>query len=488
MDRHEPAAPDARRGRGGMALRLFVHDAACRHPGRVGHRRVRDVPLVPGDGVRPPRRARRDAGRDRDSRLGAAGQLLHDGPVRDAVRDPGRHVVREGPRAPDAPHTGARHPAVRCGCPRAPGRRRRPGRIRRRLARHDATAQAASGRHRGRAVDRGRVRRVRLLQVPCAGPGRSRGTGVPARTSAGCRAQVPGRREQLPTRGPEEHGVDGRLSRALHGHVGAVERSARGPHRANRRLFRGRNRCRCDLRPWVVAPVPREQRDRRRGHRTVHALRRHHARAVRIRSLTRHRLAHRRPRHRVRHRNARGGDLDRQRARFEPRRAKPAQRPGSSPRSSSATSRHSCSPTTSTATCCSLCPSSSWWGALRRPGQYAPAVRWRSSASSASCCWAARPRTTTSRGTGRAGRRSTPRGIWARRPGRSTAGSSTTGTIAAKPLRARASARAWWWVEDDRFVVAFSVPPGYVERRRFPVDRWLPRTPATIFLSERPSP
>ncbi len=48
--------------------------------------------------------------------------------------------------------------------------------------------------------------------------------------------------------------------------------------------------------------------------------------------------------------------------------------------------------------------------------------------------------------------------------------------------------KSWWWVEDDRFVVAFSVPPGYVERRRFPVERWLPRTPATIFLSERPSP
>ncbi len=94
-----------------------------------GHRRVRDVPLVPGDGVRPPRRARRDAGRDRDSVWGLLANSLHDGPVRDAVRDPGRHVVREGAsRARRSPHWRCATLLVRCGCPRAPGRRRRPGR------------------------------------------------------------------------------------------------------------------------------------------------------------------------------------------------------------------------------------------------------------------------------------------------------------------------------------------------------------------------
>lgn len=45
--------------------------------------------------------------------------------------------------------------------------------------------------------------------------------------------------------------------------------------------------------------------------------------------------------------------------------------------------------------------------------------------------------------------------------------------------------KSFWWVRDDRYVVAFSVPPGYVERQRFPVDRWLSRTPSAIYLVER---
>jgi len=53
-----------------------------------------------------------------------------------------------------------------------------------------------------------------------------------------------------------------------------------------------------------------------------------------------------------------------------------------------------------------------------------------------------------------------------------------------KPRIIRAD-KSWWWVADDRFIVAFSVPPGFVERARFAVDRWLARTPPAIFLLER---
>ncbi|NDP43648.1 MAG: hypothetical protein GZ089_13170 [Aromatoleum sp.] len=48
--------------------------------------------------------------------------------------------------------------------------------------------------------------------------------------------------------------------------------------------------------------------------------------------------------------------------------------------------------------------------------------------------------------------------------------------------------KSWWWVNDDRYVVAFTVIPGYVERARFDVDRWLPRTPASVRLLERAPP
>jgi hypothetical protein len=42
--------------------------------------------------------------------------------------------------------------------------------------------------------------------------------------------------------------------------------------------------------------------------------------------------------------------------------------------------------------------------------------------------------------------------------------------------------KSWCWIADDRYRVAFAVPPGYVELAGFAVDRWLGRTPATIFL------
>ncbi len=54
----------------------------------------------------------------------------------------------------------------------------------------------------------------------------------------------------------------------------------------------------------------------------------------------------------------------------------------------------------------------------------------------------------------------------------------------AKP-RGTLPGKSWWWVKDDRYVVAFSPVAGYVERARFGVDRWLPRTPVQIYLLER---
>ncbi|MEP7182087.1 MAG: hypothetical protein ABI886_07870 [Betaproteobacteria bacterium] len=54
--------------------------------------------------------------------------------------------------------------------------------------------------------------------------------------------------------------------------------------------------------------------------------------------------------------------------------------------------------------------------------------------------------------------------------------------------RVHGPGRSWWFVQDDRWVVAFTVVPGYVERARFDVDRWLPRTPPTVRLLERKVP
>ncbi len=45
--------------------------------------------------------------------------------------------------------------------------------------------------------------------------------------------------------------------------------------------------------------------------------------------------------------------------------------------------------------------------------------------------------------------------------------------------------KSWWWVQDDRYVVAFTPVEGYDELARFPVKRWLARTPATLYLLER---
>jgi hypothetical protein len=48
-----------------------------------------------------------------------------------------------------------------------------------------------------------------------------------------------------------------------------------------------------------------------------------------------------------------------------------------------------------------------------------------------------------------------------------------------------APGRSWYWVQDDRFVVAFAPVAGYDVVRRFPVRRWLARTPAEIVLLRR---
>jgi hypothetical protein len=51
--------------------------------------------------------------------------------------------------------------------------------------------------------------------------------------------------------------------------------------------------------------------------------------------------------------------------------------------------------------------------------------------------------------------------------------------------RITGAGKSWWWIADDRYAVAFSVPPGFIELARFDVDRWLARTPPAIYLLER---
>ena len=44
---------------------------------------------------------------------------------------------------------------------------------------------------------------------------------------------------------------------------------------------------------------------------------------------------------------------------------------------------------------------------------------------------------------------------------------------------------SWWWVKDDRFVVAFRPVSGYEVAGRWPVAAWLPRTPREVLLLRR---
>jgi len=45
--------------------------------------------------------------------------------------------------------------------------------------------------------------------------------------------------------------------------------------------------------------------------------------------------------------------------------------------------------------------------------------------------------------------------------------------------------KSWWWVRDDVYVAAFAPLAGYEIARRFPVERWLSRTPAEVLLLRR---
>ncbi|HJU21542.1 MAG TPA: glycosyltransferase family 39 protein [Casimicrobiaceae bacterium] len=49
----------------------------------------------------------------------------------------------------------------------------------------------------------------------------------------------------------------------------------------------------------------------------------------------------------------------------------------------------------------------------------------------------------------------------------------------------RTPGKSWWWVKDDRYVVAFGTVPGYDEVRAFPVARWLARSPSVVRLLRR---
>jgi hypothetical protein len=54
--------------------------------------------------------------------------------------------------------------------------------------------------------------------------------------------------------------------------------------------------------------------------------------------------------------------------------------------------------------------------------------------------------------------------------------------------RAYGAGKSWWWVKDDRYVVAFTPVEGFVPLAQFPVKRWLARTPSTIYLLARTTP
>jgi len=45
--------------------------------------------------------------------------------------------------------------------------------------------------------------------------------------------------------------------------------------------------------------------------------------------------------------------------------------------------------------------------------------------------------------------------------------------------------KSWWWVADDRYVVAFSEVPGYDVVETWKVRRWLPRSPPEVKLLRR---
>jgi hypothetical protein len=54
--------------------------------------------------------------------------------------------------------------------------------------------------------------------------------------------------------------------------------------------------------------------------------------------------------------------------------------------------------------------------------------------------------------------------------------------------RGYGAGKSWWWVKDDRYVVAFTPVDGFAVLAQYPVKRWLARTPSTIYLLERSAP
>lgn len=48
--------------------------------------------------------------------------------------------------------------------------------------------------------------------------------------------------------------------------------------------------------------------------------------------------------------------------------------------------------------------------------------------------------------------------------------------------------KSWWWVEDDRYIVAFARVAGYDEIASWSVPHWLPRSPAQVKLLRRSRP
>ena len=51
--------------------------------------------------------------------------------------------------------------------------------------------------------------------------------------------------------------------------------------------------------------------------------------------------------------------------------------------------------------------------------------------------------------------------------------------------RGYAPGKSWWWVKDDRYVVAFSSLPGYEEIETWRVEHWLSRSPPEVKLLRR---
>ncbi len=45
--------------------------------------------------------------------------------------------------------------------------------------------------------------------------------------------------------------------------------------------------------------------------------------------------------------------------------------------------------------------------------------------------------------------------------------------------------KSWWWVESDQYMISFGQMPGYVEKKRYPFERWIPFEQGNIFVLER---